>query len=249
MMYAEDYYPPFMSEGFNTRKPITVAGITGTPFIVSHEASTVGENIEIVPFRYQFNGDDALLLRRRTDASTGFTDLRLFGATNAPAIYSLIGPDPDTYASFTFDGSNAELETNTGNLNLRNYNASGDGSVQAWSITHNQRFRIGSMNFTAALDFVHDGTNASVSTTAGSIKVSSPLNVAATTATPAGGSAAATLAFGTTAGFGIYYGSGVPTISAAQGSLYMRTDGSSTSTRMYVNTNGSTGWTNVTTAA
>ena len=62
------------------------------------------------------------------------------------------------------------------------------------------------------------------------------------------GGAAAFLAT-TTAGLGIYVGSGAPTVSAAQGSLYIRTDGSSTSTRLYVNTNGSTTWTNVTTAA
>lgn len=47
----------------------------------------------------------------------------------------------------------------------------------------------------------------------------------------------------------IYAGSGVPTISASQGSLYLRSDGSSTSTRLYVNTNGTTGWTAVTTAS
>jgi hypothetical protein len=44
-------------------------------------------------------------------------------------------------------------------------------------------------------------------------------------------------------------GTGAPTFTAAQGSLYLRIDGSSTSTRLYVNTNGSTTWTNVTTAA
>lgn len=49
--------------------------------------------------------------------------------------------------------------------------------------------------------------------------------------------------------FGVYAGSGAPTISAGQGSIYLRTDGSSTSTRLYVNTTGSTTWTNVTTAA
>lgn len=65
---------------------------------------------------------------------------------------------------------------------------------------------------------------------------------------PVAGGAAAFLAT-STAGLGIYVGSGAPTVSAAQGSLYIRTDGSSTSTRLYVNTNGTTGWTNVTTAA
>jgi hypothetical protein len=54
---------------------------------------------------------------------------------------------------------------------------------------------------------------------------------------------------GSTAALGIYFGSGAPTASAAQGSLYMRTDGSSTSTRAYVNTDGGTTWTAVTTAA
>jgi hypothetical protein len=48
---------------------------------------------------------------------------------------------------------------------------------------------------------------------------------------------------------GIYAGPGAPTFTATQGSLFLRTDGSSTSTRMYVNTNGATTWTNVTTAA
>ena len=51
------------------------------------------------------------------------------------------------------------------------------------------------------------------------------------------------------ANLGVFFGSGAPTLSAAQGSLYLRTDGSSTSTRMYVNTNGTTTWTAVTTAA
>ena len=86
-------------------------------------------------------------------------------------------------------------------------------------------------------------------TTVASLSATGTLNVCANTATPAAGAAAAVLLFGTTAGFGIYYGSGAPTVSAAQGSIYLRSDGSSTSTRLYVNTNGSTTWTAVTTAA
>lgn len=50
-------------------------------------------------------------------------------------------------------------------------------------------------------------------------------------------------------GIQIFSGTGVPSIAAPQGSLYLRTDGSSTSTRAYINTNGSTGWTNLTTGA
>ncbi len=69
------------------------------------------------------------------------------------------------------------------------------------------------------------------------------------TAIPAGGTAGFGFCGTSTANFGMFFGSGAPTLSAAQGSLYLRSDGSSTSTRMYVNTNGTTGWTNVTTAA
>lgn len=102
----------------------------------------------------------------------------------------------------------------------------------------------------------------SVNATTGAVSVTSTIgpatvvdSVAATgnitadsgTAPAAGGMAAYLMS--STAGLGIYVGSGAPSVSAAQGSLYIRTDGSSTSTRLYVNTNGTTGWTNVTTAA
>ena len=51
------------------------------------------------------------------------------------------------------------------------------------------------------------------------------------------------------AGVVIFAGAGAPTFSATKGSLYLRTDGSSTSTRAYINTDGATTWTSVTTAA
>ena len=69
------------------------------------------------------------------------------------------------------------------------------------------------------------------------------------TAVPAGGTAGAGYLMSSTANLGVFFGSGAPTLSAAQGSLYLRTDGSTTSTRMYVNTTGSTTWTAVTTAS
>lgn len=70
-----------------------------------------------------------------------------------------------------------------------------------------------------------------------------------TTPVPSGGTAGTGIKLGNTfTNFGIFFGSGAPTLSAAQGSLYIRSDGSSTSTRLYVNSNGTTGWTNVTTA-
>ena len=69
------------------------------------------------------------------------------------------------------------------------------------------------------------------------------------TAIPAGGTTGAGVKVSTTSNFGVFFGSGAPTLSAAKGSLYLRSDGSTTNDRMYVNTNGTTTWTAVTTAA
>ena len=76
--------------------------------------------------------------------------------------------------------------------------------------------------------------------------VSATGNVTADSATaPAAGGMAAFLA-SSTANFGIYVGSGAPSITAAQGSLYLRTDGTTTNDRLYVR--GSSAWIAVTTA-
>lgn len=70
-----------------------------------------------------------------------------------------------------------------------------------------------------------------------------------TTAPPAGGAQDIGLLMGTTPHFGIFFGTGAPTLSAAQGSLYLRRDGNSTTSRTYVNTDGATNWTPITTAS
>jgi hypothetical protein len=62
------------------------------------------------------------------------------------------------------------------------------------------------------------------------------------------GGAAAFVGTNTAAGMGVYFGSGAPTVAAAKGSLYLRSDGSSTSTRLFVSDGGTT-WIAVTTAS
>ena len=83
----------------------------------------------------------------------------------------------------------------------------------------------------------------------GVVSSSGNIRLLAATSVPAGGTAGAGLLMSSTTNLGVFFGSGAPTLSAAQGSLYLRTDGSTTATRMYVNTTGSTTWTAVTTAA
>lgn len=69
------------------------------------------------------------------------------------------------------------------------------------------------------------------------------------TAIPAGGTAAKGFMFSSTANFGIFFGSGAPSLAAAKGSMYLRSDGSTTNNRAYINTDGSTTWTALTTVA
>ena len=84
--------------------------------------------------------------------------------------------------------------------------------------------------------------------TAATVSATGNITADSASALVAGG-ASAFIATNTANNMGIYVGSGAPTVSAAQGSLYLRSDGSSTSTRAYVNTNGTTGWAAITTAS
>lgn len=90
-------------------------------------------------------------------------------------------------------------------------------------------------------------TNPILDVTAGNLVVNPAVNASSDvwarnmTATPAGGTANTGFLLGS-AGIVISWCSGAPTFSAAQGSLCIRADGGA-STRLYVNTNGSTGWT------
>ena len=75
-----------------------------------------------------------------------------------------------------------------------------------------------------------------------------PARVMNATAIPAGGTAGAGYTLSSVANFGVFFGSGLPTLQAAKGSLYLRSDGSTTNDRVYVNTDGATAWTAITTA-
>jgi hypothetical protein len=76
-----------------------------------------------------------------------------------------------------------------------------------------------------------------------------PIRVGSVLAIPAGGTTGVGFTVSITPNFGVFFGSGAPTLSAAKGSLYLRSDGTTTNDRMYVNTNGATTWTAVITAA
>jgi hypothetical protein len=245
-LYAEDngLYVVQLQKGYVSKYPITVPGVN-----INNTQDTSSTNVATA-YTINFNGSPGFIFRRN-NGSLGFNDFRNIGVTGAPAINSLIAPNGNDYADWTFDGTNTELESSTGDLNLRpNLNGTVDftGNVAIWSLNHTPKLRIGNKGFTQALDIYHDGTNANLSATAGQINFNSGVSLAASTALTAGGAEGIRLGSGTTSPR-IYFGSGAPTVTAPQGSLYLRSDGNSTSTRMYINTTGSTTWTAVTTAA
>jgi len=84
----------------------------------------------------------------------------------------------------------------------------------------------------------------------GSVSVTGAVTARSGTASPAAASAVSALSMGS-AGVGVYWGTGSPNtaLTAAKGSLFIATDGSSSTTRLFINTNGGTTWTSVPTTA
>lgn len=86
-------------------------------------------------------------------------------------------------------------------------------------------------------------TNAALTTpaigaaTGASLSITGGVTAYNATAIPAGGTAGTGEKFSSTSNFGVFFGSGAPTLSAAQGSIYLRSDGAP-----FYNTNGTTGW-------
>jgi hypothetical protein len=151
----------------------------------------------------------------------------------------------DIVGNVTITDISVGTVTATGNVQAGNLRTAGlisaTGNITGGNV-------LGGANVNAT---THTGTTVSVSgnVTGGNLLSAGTAAILSGTAIPAGGTAGAGYKMSSTANLGIFFGSGAPTLSAAQGSLYLRTDGSSTTTRMYINTNGATTWTNVVTSA
>ena len=133
--------------------------------------------------------------------------------------------------------TNATITADT----LAGYTVSNTGSVYGISVTTG--------NISSALTLNSTLTVTGATTFNGTVASNGQLSAQPTTAPPAAGATSAGIKLSSTANLGLFFGSGAPTFSAAQGSIYMNTTGSSTSTRLYANTTGSTTWTSFTSAA
>jgi hypothetical protein len=202
----------------------TSAGVQGLQ--VYGSSATGAANVVQRAFANDANGANLLLVKTRGTTATSV---------------NLVAND-DTLGQVQFFASNGVAPSNTALVYSKIGPSADWGATSSTSLPTLIGFsttNAGSTSASTRMTIDPDGV----------VNIYAKIRVNQLTAIPAGGSQAQALNFSSTANFGVFYGSGVPTLSAAQGSLYLRSDGSSTSTRMYVNTNGSTTWTAVTTVA
>lgn len=219
----------------------TITGLTSAdvPQVnVTTKLLVGGPNTSTGAFGVQIYGDSSTyapstIIRGFSETSAGpnffFVKTRGTSATSTNAVQN-----GDTLGAMSFLGSDG-----TANQGRASITGAVDGAVSAGTVPSSLIFTTGTTV----------GTTRMTIGSSGKVDMFNAAKVIANSSPPAGGTTGLGLEFTNATNLGIFVGSGVPTLSAAQGSLYMRTDGSSTSTRMYINTNGSTTWTSVTTAA
>ena len=188
--------------------------------------STGAQNVVLRGYGNDANSANLYIVKTRGTTATSF---------------DLVSND-DTLGQVAFFGSNGTSNSSTGLIYAKIGPSATWGATSATSLPTLLGFS------TTAAGSVSAVTRLTIQPN-GQVEIGDNLVVGLNQAIPAGGVAGQGIKISATANFGIFYGSGAPTLSAAQGSLYLRSDGSSTSTRMYVNTTGSTTWTAVTTAA
>jgi hypothetical protein len=152
----------------------------------------------------------------------------------------------------TFNSDNTSGTSNAFVQAVVGGTSGGDPVIQT-SISGGDTYSFGIDNSTTNDDFVISksttiGTGNIASWDGSSGELTIPAAMTITNGNLVLGNAAAGVEFN--AGPRLLAGAGDPNtaVSAAQGSLYMRSDGSSTTTRAYINTDGATAWTSVTTA-
>jgi len=163
-----------------------------------------------------------------------------FTGTNSQTLGKAVG----VYGLGKSSSTNGTLSVNVGVQGAVQNSAAGTTTLGAAFYAKSPTVSAGAMTTAVGL-YVEDVTagtaNFAIQTNAGQV------NFFAGTATPAGGTALVGMTMGS-AKVGLYWGSGAPTLSAAQGSIYMRTDGGVNS-RLYSNSNGGTTWQPMTNAA
>lgn len=164
---------------------------------------------------------------------------------SAAAAALAVGANGATNPAFNVDASTA---TSVTGVNIKSAASGGGVALSVISSNSNESLSLSSKG-TGFLNLQFGGVTKLQIT---SNTVTTPYNLTILSASSATAGGAEAISVGTGAGgvLGVYWGSGAPTISAGQGSLYLRTDGAS-GTRAYINNSSGSGttWTGITTAA
>lgn len=233
----ENYLPVVQQHGLNTAKNVSISGtltVTGTASFV---ATTFTD----------LTATGNTVLGNAVTDTTSITGATTITSTSASAL--TVGANGATNPVLKIAASTASVATG---ISITGAAAAGGVALAAISSGTNENLSIdakGSGTVTIGGTSTGSITLNRASTINGAGTVNGALGAAKGEALPAGGSANAAITATSTAGFGIYFGSGAPTVSAAKGSLYLRSDGSGVSDRAYINTDGATTWTALTTAA
>ena len=237
-----------------TASAVTYLEVTNGATGQAPTITTAGETNVPLGIACKATGDNQVALD--IDLGANFDGPQIYfhsanGTANGPVVvFKHDSPSPavnDIIAFFNFIG-----ETSTGaNMPYGNMYCNIDSPTNG-AVYASIHFETRVNNTNANRMSIGEGVIIGATTTypgVGALTASGSIKAHNSTAIPAGGTAGAGFTLSSTANFGVFFGSGAPTLSAAKGSLYLRSDGSTTNDRMYVNTNGSTTWTAVTTVA
>jgi hypothetical protein len=238
---------PLLNAGNTFSATQTITPATNTQALVASSYSVTGANTQALldlSGTWNTSGNPAGILLNLTQTAAGtsskFADFQLGGtskinlATGGTTPVALINIAGANFGGWQIiNGSDAGVTNNYESLQA--YWSGNVAIIEAGKIGSGS-FRVLSLHAGGApvLDLASSGTAATLGSTTG---------------IPAGGLNSFGYKFSSTANYGIYVGSGAPTLSAAKGSLYLRSDGTTTNNRAYINTDGSTTWTALTTAA
>lgn len=176
-------------------------------------------------------GTGAITLARATGVTGAVT------VTSAAAAALSVGANGATNPVLSVDASTSSAATG---LAITGAAAAGGLGVAVISSGTNEALTLNAKG---------SGTITLGNTSTGNINAVRKLLVMSATTLPAGGATGQGIQIFTTSNLGIFAGSGAPTLTAAKGALYLRSDGTGTGDRAYINTDSGTTWTALTTAA
>lgn len=213
------------------------------------------------------------------ELAINITDGKLFYEDNLGAVQIIAAKLPSAglayssgsaWSSYSTSGSGTTVALTTSpafttpNLgvatatSINNVSINPVGTAATLSIANNKVFTVNTtltLTGTDLTTMTFPSTSATIARTdagqtfTGNQDITGAVTAFSSTAIPAGGTTGSGLKVSSTANFGVFFGSGAPTLSAAKGSLYLRSDGTTTNDRAYINTDGGTTWTALTTVA